>query len=497
MESVEIKKIISSIKKKIKKNINKSRYNNALDLISMAAIILYNANLCYVDDELENFIDQIACKIIRTSCNVESLNSETLLFYDGFGLNSRGLAQIYIKALCENNNVIYVTNKKSCNHIPDIESLIKSNNGKIIWLEGEKSLKCIAEMREIIEFYKPKDFFFYSIPNDVIGTVIMSAYKGIMKIFQVNLTDHAFWLGANNIDYCVEFRDYGASISNEYRGISRDKIVKVPFYPIINYKQKFLGFPFVNNSDMKIIFSGGALYKTFDSKNTYYRIVDHILQTHSDTIFWYAGEGDMTEMNKITKRYPQRVYITSERKDLYQVLENIYLYLSTYPLCGGLMFQYAASASKVPITLRQGDVTDDFLINQNEMGIQFDDYSSFINELDHLIDDPEYNMRKGQLVKKAVITEKKFREALTTALVEGKSIYKIKYKHVDSKILRENYLSCFSKAILYKLFVQKDNKIVIKNYPIYFLYGCLLKILDKLKTIICRRCVGNNKKKWY
>ena len=50
------------------------------------------------------------------------------------------------------------------------------------------------------------------------------------------------------------------------------------------------------------------------------------------------------EMKKIIKKYPNRAYLTPERSDLYQVLKHSVFYLSTYPLCGGLMYQYAAKA---------------------------------------------------------------------------------------------------------------------------------------------------------
>ena len=44
-------------------------------------------------------------------------------------------------------------------------------------------------------------------------------YAGHMKRYQVNLTDHAFWLGTYAFDYCLEFLDFGAIVSREYRHI--------------------------------------------------------------------------------------------------------------------------------------------------------------------------------------------------------------------------------------------------------------------------------------
>ena len=76
--------------------------------------------------------------------------------------------------------------------------------------------------------------FFYSLPDDVVGTTVMHFYDGYLMRYQINLTDHAFWLGSYCIDKCIDFRNYGAKISYEYRKIDSKKIVIIPFYPSIN-----------------------------------------------------------------------------------------------------------------------------------------------------------------------------------------------------------------------------------------------------------------------
>lgn len=85
----------------------------------------------------------------------------------------------------------------------------------------------------------------------------------------------------------------------------------------------------------RYIFSGGALYKTLgEEQNTYYKIVDHILQYNKDIKFLYAGFGDDSEMVKILEKYPDRAYLVGERKDYYYLIENCTLYLNTYPMFG-------------------------------------------------------------------------------------------------------------------------------------------------------------------
>lgn len=71
-------------------------------------------------------------------------------------------------------------------------------------------------------------------------------YAGCMKRYQINLTDHAFWLGAHAFDYVLEFRDFGANVSRQYHHIAPHKILKQPYYPYIDRTLSFQGFPFEN-----------------------------------------------------------------------------------------------------------------------------------------------------------------------------------------------------------------------------------------------------------
>lgn len=92
--------------------------------------------------------------------------------------------------------------------------------------------------------FKPHDFFFYSFPNDVVGVTSLNIFEGKVTRYQINLTDHAFWLGARCIDKCIEFRDYGANVSVKYRGISKNIIVKLPFIQLLIKTFRFKDFHF-------------------------------------------------------------------------------------------------------------------------------------------------------------------------------------------------------------------------------------------------------------
>lgn len=490
-----VNRIVMRLKDVIRIEQNKKNYEKALKTVEICASLLYQVNQRYTDKTLENAIGEIQKHILLNSSNKNSkyIKSDAILFYDGFGNNSRSLGQIYIKALCELKaeynigQIIYVVYKSRKNEIPDIINILKSANAEICYIDeaspGTGSIvKQIIQLNKIVIKHKPKAMFFYTQPNDVAGAAVFRHYDGKIKRFQINLTDHAFWLGKDSIDICIEFRDYGVSVSKYYRGISESKLVKLPFYPIIDYKQEFLGFPFpFDASRQKLVFSGGYLYKTLGDNNKYYKIVNHLLETYPDVVFWYAGSGDHTEMDKLIMKFPNRVYLTKERQDLFQLLGHCNFYLSTYPICGGLMFQYAAKAGKVPVTLKYGPETEGCLINQSGLGIEFTDMADLYKEMDTLLLDEKYAETKGEEMKSAVLSPKQFKEELQKVICEGNTSYRIYPEKINTNRFRHEYLKQYTKWDLYQMLVRRRGFFLFRYLPFEMISGFIRKLPRKIR----------------
>lgn len=480
-----VQKLVNRTKRVINKAIKAGRYEDALRLISICARILYQTNIYYVDDDLEFAIDKIAnaLKLRRYKSNLDyRAKEDNLLFFDGFGLNDRGLAQIYLKALCKIKKVIYVTYEDRKDAIPDIRNILSDFNCEQRYINRKKGVVIdqISQLNDFIEEFKPRAMFFYSVPEDVIAVPLMFAYDGVITRYQINLTDHAFWLGANCIDKCIEFRNYGAQISHEYRKIDAEKIDIIPFYPIINREKKFLGFPFEKESNQKVIFSGGNLYKTLGDDNQYYRMVEHLLNIYVNAVFWYAGSGDDTEIRKILEKYPQRAFWTSERADLLQILENCDIYLSTYPLCGGLMFQYAAIAGCVPVTLKSRFVSSGFLLDQEKIGIEFDDVELLYAEVNRIFNDKKYSEERSELMKKSVMDSETFDKAICQLMQKGYSDNSnVRLGDIDTVDFRRWYLERLKEADVDAMYLRGYGmKFGMRYFPCSFVKG-ELRILQR------------------
>lgn len=474
-----IPKYIDYIKKHIENSINKQNYENALTYTSLAADILYNYNQCYCDEDLENFISIISKKLLENNNEIKVCEKDTIIFYDGFGIDLRGLAQIYILGLSKNKRIIYITKEKQKQQVKEICKILQKSNNSYLFIPEGSNIDKIKFVNNLILKYKPRNIFMYTTPDDVIITTVLYNYENIITRYQINLTDHAFWIGCKCLDYCIEFRNYGAYISNKFRLISKEKIILLPYYPIINKNFEFKGYPFeFNEKKQKIVFSGGSLYKTFGDNNKYYLIVDYILSKFSDVIFWYAGYGNRKEIDKLISKYPGRCFITQERKDLYQVLKKCYFYLSTYPLCGGLMFQYAAAAGRLPITLKYDDSTNGFLINQENLGIEFNSIKEIEEAIEKILTDNKYLKKQEKNILNSIILPEVFEKNLKNLVDNQKTEFKVDLKPINiDRILAEykanmtyeklcNIIAGHKKISIYKLFPREifDRKVLkIKN----------------------------------
>ena len=484
MQKERVEQIVSELKKAITCEVDNRKFDNALGMISACGSLLYHSNLYYFDRFLEDKLKYIARTALDNSYSLRG-DDGIVLFYDGFGLNERGLAQIYLRALCRLKKTYYITYEDRKSQIPDILKILQDTDCHVRYISRHKTshLKECRELQDIVDLVRPGHFFFYSVPDDVVGTTVLYANAGRFTRYQINLTDHAFWLGAGCIDKCIEFRPYGANVSMEYRNIGEDDIIIIPFYPIIHKEVEFGGFPFPVVKGQKVIFSGGSLYKTLGKGNGYYQLIEYILSEYPEAVFWYAGTGDSTEMDKLIGRFPGRLYLTGERKDLYQVLCHCYFYLSTYPICGGLMFQYAAEAGRIPVTLKNGDVTDGFLLEQASLGIQFDDVDSVKREIDHIMHDEEYTRNKGNRLKTAVISEEHFGGEIAKLLNHEANTFEIVPNHIDTAEFRKVYLDNLTEGKINEILTRRDDTALCKYMPFKYFCGGVKIIKKKAEKI--------------
>lgn len=419
---------------------------DAMRFMTHLSVLLYNCNQTYTDEVLEGYLEALCELLPKPSVMQHQHERRRVVFYDLFGRDMRGLVQIYLHALSRMDvELYYITTESACGNIPRIEAVMNACGGGIYFLPKTEPLglwRSAHLLCGIMEEIRPDIAFLYTMPWDVVGIPVFMRYAGCMKRFQINLTDHAFWLGARAFDYCLEFRDFGANVTRQYRHTAPQKILKQPYYPYIEKNLSFQGFPFEKGEGDFVIFSGGALYKTLNEEKTYYHIVDFCLRNFPQVKFWYAGLGSPSQFSDLLvlqQKYEGRVFITGERADLFQIMQNVDMYLNTCPQPGGLMTQYSAVAGRVPFNfhcLPDGAGAVSVLLPVEELGIEYTEMDAFLEELRRFIEDPAHRQKKESSLraKKLVITETEFVENLEKILREGRSCYPIRVFDVDMRL---------------------------------------------------------------
>lgn len=468
--------VVTELKKTAEKAMGKRNLPRAMAAIAVAAEILYRYNQIYWDLRLEEMTVTLSETYLQSPPPPEEQEStpRRVLFYDGFGFDGRGLVLVFLKALVKAGfQVTYVTVGHARGNQPRLDGVLKNTGARKIYLDtGRERKATLLALDHAFREVRPQVAFFYTLPYDVPGAMVFHRWQGTCRRYQIDLTDHAYWLGKCAFDRCLSLRSLGASIAVHYREISREDIRMLPYYAPIDKTIPFEGFPFPEE-DGPVIFSGGALYKTLgDPQLEYYKMVHSLLEDHPDARFLYAGTGDDSQLKVLEGAFPGRVFHIPERKDLYQVLRHCTLYLNTYPMFGGMMMNYAALAGRPPLTLKHDHDADGLLFDQDKLGVEFDTPQELLKEAHRLLTDPDYRARREQELQGCVITEERFTAQLARLVEEDATEFAVDTPFVDTTRFRQEYLERFDAAKETTLpFGDRINLCLLRQYPLRWVQG--------------------------
>lgn len=480
--------LIDKLKNIARNAVKRKNYEKALAALSACASVLYAYNQRYTDDELEDMLLQIGCETVTISPSfipATQKEVQTVLFYDGFGLDTRGLAITQTVPIVKNGyKLVYVTDAKAKNRQPHLKQELDGYDVEFEYIDFRKgNTHAITELNEIFQKHNPEAAYFYSTPWDVAGTVVFNRYVGLVTRFLLDLTDHAFWVGVNAFDYITNSRAMGAYIEHVHRKIPMEKMIRTRGYLYINEKIEMTPLPF-DTQRYRYVFSGGSLYKTHgDPDNYFYKGIEHILTSFDDVNYVYVGEGDTSKLEGLMQKYPNRVYYFHERGDFYKLIQGAVFYLNTYPMFGGLMMRYAANAKKIPLTLRHNNDSDGLLPEQGKLGIEFETYEEWIGEMDKLLSDEEYRKRKESVLATTVFSQKQAIELRKRILETHTSGIELTFEEFDTTKFRQEYIDRLDyRTVRNSAIARKQNICLISHFPHVFADELKCKLTKKIKA---------------
>lgn len=415
----DLQKMYNNIVSEAELYFNKKRYIRSLSLISNAATFEYCINSVYSDYRLSILLKKISERIYPNRLNCEKFLPDRgcVLFYDSISEDNRGLTQQYIDGLSNSGKtIVYVSEKGKSTLNYDIYKQLREVKAITFELPEFKGLLNKSnKLREIIQEYSISLAFFHLKPNSIIPFVALYNSDNITK-YQINITDHAFWLGDSVFfDFLLEFRDYGCTTSIKKRNFPVKKILKLPYYPWIS-NTTFGGFP-EQAIGKFIFFAGGSLYKIDDYNNSFLKIVNKILNINENIIFLYAGDGNRSNiLNYVSQNnLENRFFLLGNRKDINEVVKRIDVFLDTYPLPGGLMSQYAAINGKPILAYNNREIEK---IVGTKKFQKFVHYSvdSLVIEARRLFEDRAYYLKRKEFFQSLVLGKSDFDKNISLIL---------------------------------------------------------------------------------
>ncbi|WP_267405597.1 MULTISPECIES: hypothetical protein [unclassified Chryseobacterium] len=465
----------SILKKNLKTSISLKDFDKALRLIELSAHLQYNYcfNSTLYDQELEHSLQQIANHLFE---NVEIIPKDNVvLFYDFFGYDNRGLTQQYLRALKELNKriVLVFENKKRQYKNEAILAEIENYPNKVIYyLEGNNRIELCESLFKIVETEKPKDILMHLIPWDTIAYMAFYKIKGATR-YQVNLTDHTFWLGTDITDVNIEFRSFGMNLSEQLRNIPAHKTRLLPFYPILS-TEEFQGFDF-DTQGKKIIFSGSTFYKILGHNLEFFETIARLLKLDDNLIFVLAGSGnnsaiiDFINKNELNNR----IFLIGDRYDLFEVMKRVDYYISTFPISGSLMTQTAIAAGLPVFTY----VSSNSLYNEIENLFSKSETFESTNSLDELVEKFSIEHKKGSQRnsqgRESMLSEEEFAQILGKILegenpmsfLEKRVSIQESYQHFNELMIEtENLYNPIFDNTINKYLPAKERLKLIPNY---------------------------------
>jgi hypothetical protein len=457
------------------KAFGKNKIDIACKYIKAAANWCYNFNFIYKSDELEELVKSIGEEYLET--RTIKNDTERFVLIDTCGADDHGLHQQYLRSFIANKvPFLFITLRHDITPLnKTLKEINQSEYGKI-WYNRNclKSIELSKEVSDTIYEFAPSRIFMHIMPFDIISLMAVNSIVGPIK-YNINLTDHAFWLGVRFINYNIEFRSYGYKVSLEKRGFKASQLLCLPFYPIVQNDIETGKLPTRNTSDI-IVFTGGSPNKMMGENDFFFTtILDGILDINDNIIVWIAGFPNKSSLlsKELSKmKNGDRVINIGIRNDINYVFKQCDLYLGTYPIAGGLMSQYAAINGKPLLCFSKYEATKmDGLVNHfSNTHKTYTDIKEFLKFANDLVCNKELRSEIGDCLKSSMMTKSKFDNLFLKVIMRRFDVFNWNLPTVDYEVFFSYYLNTENNYHFGMVNLLEE----LKWYSINVIGGCML-----------------------
>ena len=417
MDINTVVKIQATIKELMRKKLERGDVQSTIEMIDTFSDFTQKFNNIMRDQEIEEILKKIANIYIPRSNEPSNCDDNTILFYDQVG-TTKCLGLQYLRALYElgykiiyiNECWVHAATSQFINLIKPLCSEIHIFNSRGSLFDDTKEFLGVT-ISKLIQTVPTNKIILQPASSGALGQIVLYSLRGY-DIYRIVPGDHHFFIGYDYVHKFIEFRKFGISNAIYNRRITPNKIVRLPYYPVIDNIEKFGGLP--KQLSNKVIFmAAGATYK-FMGSDLFLKFIDWILET-PNTAFLFVGEAPKAfiKLSK-KKKWKDRFFILGYRKDFVQIVQHIDVLISSYPFGGGLICQTAAYFEKPLLVYRKPEELEEYIVedlmgdNGDDLSVTDTDLDAFHEHIKRLSNNKEHRISEGKNAKRLLQTESDF-----------------------------------------------------------------------------------------
>jgi hypothetical protein len=498
----EIDKIVVKLKTLVEKNMENRIFDRAIKYLSCLSRLEFHVYYQYRDEDIEKYINQLSYLIFPKVARYEPDESCAVLI-DSVSWDYHCLTQQYLRAMMSSNlNIMYIIvndvkyDKKDYSNKQIMNELMEYNKATIINIPN-KNYNNLLEQSELlfenIHKFRPYKIFVHSF--SVLVSVVLNRFASSIK-YKIDFGDHQYWAGIDIFDYIIGFRNWGLSLCNTRKKVNAEKLILLPYYPVLNDLGVFQGFP-LNVDDKILIFSGGRQYKIIDKNQTFLKIMHRIIKENDNAIILFACMGSDELIKKYIKenKLENKILLIGPRKDLGQIMDKIHLYLNTYPVTGGLMTQYAAFKNVPILNFTNADDLDNATVEYRDfidIGYSYRtgyvSIEEFHSETNKLVANSKYRLAVSRLMNQLVPSNEQFNKSFNNLIESNNTNYFYRKLEYDYDKIREHFMGVMLEngisgfvGILFRIL---SFKMFLLFPPKIILFGCFTYLYKKIKSVV-------------
>lgn len=363
------------------------------------------------------------------------------ILIDSYCWAGRGMSFQYLNSIFSLKKsilVIYTGNK-----YPDKQYLnfLQKNNIPFLKLKEQINANQIINNSLILANLSCNEIIFHTKPWSIAPFIYSNSIKSKTKSI-IDLTDHAYCFGYQDMDKIYVWREFGLRVCNKFRNLkNKTKFLLIPLTitPSLLDKESISEGDFIKFDKKSFnIICGGTLSKIYDNKMIFFEIIQKICKLNKKIKIYIAGGGNhMPLINFIKKNKLQKqIFYIGFREDISNIISKADALLTTYPIGGGLMSQIAIHHGTAILSLVKKELINTSVEttgNIKDLKISSFTMSDLLRKVEKLINDKKFLSWYSKQILSKRTTQKEHKKLFKRNSLEEFSSFRNKYQN-DNEI---------------------------------------------------------------